>query len=118
MLLNASLRLGTNALVAGALRHYDRDAAQSFFENSVGQEVGQYIGDYLGHEVEGLLKKPAPTPLAVAAARDDKEQGGSQNVLIYQQRNENGEYVDQYGNPAPRMYASLESEPYSVIIAI
>ena len=78
MLLNASLRLGTNALVAGALRHYDRDAAQSFFENSVGQEVGQYIGDYLGHQVEGLLKKPAPTPLAVAAARDDKEQGGSQ----------------------------------------
>ena len=50
-LLDSSLRLGSNALVAGALTAYGRDAAESYIENSVGQEVGQFIG--------GVITTPA-----------------------------------------------------------
>jgi len=41
---SAALKLGTTALVSGALSHYDRNAAESYFDNSVGQEVGDFIG--------------------------------------------------------------------------
>ena len=117
-LLNGSLRLGTQLLVAGALRHYDKDAAQSYFENSVGQEVGTFIGDYIGRTVKPYL----PEAPRFNAVRD--QFGGSSgnatliggagddrlnNVLIYERRDQNGEYVDQYGNPAPKLYASLDT---------
>jgi len=73
-LYNASLRLSTNLLVAGALRHYDKGASQSYFENSVGQEVGQFIGDTIGRYLQANLF--APKPKAAATANAEQTAGG------------------------------------------
>jgi len=74
-LLNSSLRLGSQLLVAGALRHYDRDAAQSYFENAVGQEVGQFIGDYIGQTIRPYL--PEAPRINVALDNAGSKFGGS-----------------------------------------
>jgi len=45
---DGALRLGTDALVAGGLSLFDKAGAESYLENSVGQEVGQFIGQSAG----------------------------------------------------------------------
>ncbi len=136
-LLNGSLRLGTDLLVAGALKQYDKNAAKSYFDSSVGQEVGQFIGDYIGQKLAPYL--PKKTGLVFDPNRNtfvdqgtghayDKETGsfgsasstamqggGGSNatapmeenttVRVFQKDDSGGVYVDQYGNPAPLMYA-------------
>jgi hypothetical protein len=57
---NAVNKIGVNLLVAGALSHYGKDAAQSYAENAIGQEVGQYLGDMLGGSLKGLFGKNEP----------------------------------------------------------
>ena len=54
-LTNAGLRLGTAALVAGGLSRYDKQAAASYIENSVGQEVGSFIGGFAGGKLSSWL---------------------------------------------------------------
>src|SRR5262249_13466643 len=93
---NASLRLGTNLLVAGVLSRYDRDAALSFAENAIGQEVGQFIGDYVGQQIKSLLPDD---PFATRLAFDPNKNTfvDSRTGLAY---NENlGAFVDEKGNP-------------------
>src|SRR6266571_7089382 len=107
-LANTARHLATNLLVAGALRHYDKDASQSYFENSVGQEVGQFIGGMIVRGLRATLFAPKPKAAATAnaeqAAASPTQATDKENVRVFQ-RNANGEYVDQTGNPAPVMYA-------------
>jgi len=110
-LYNSALRLSTNLLVAGALRHYDKNAADAYFDNSVGQVVGQFIGDTIGQYLKPNVKEPEyariydPTKGAFVD-RQTKElvRLPSEDALVFQ-RDANGQYVDQTGNPAPVMYA-------------
>src|SRR5712692_5977375 len=92
LLENGTLRLGTNLLVAGALSHYDRDAAKSYFDNSVGQEVGQFIGNYLGLHVQSYF----------AGLASERQQERMRQEAA-------GVRLDQNGNPAPVRVASLTS---------
>jgi hypothetical protein len=93
-LTNAGLRLGTNLLVAGVLSRYDREAAQSYAENAIGQEVGQFIGDYVGKRVEALLPPRASVGLVFDPDRNTfvDENGRAYNEAI-------GAFVDGRGNP-------------------
>jgi hypothetical protein len=78
-LANTARHLATNLLVAGALRHYDKDASQSYFENSVGQEVGQFIGGMIVRGLRATLFAPKPK----AAATANAEQGaGRERVQV------------------------------------
>jgi LysM repeat protein len=86
---NAFNRLGTNLIVAGALSHFDRDAAQSYLENAIGQEAGQYIGDYLGQRAQSFF----------AAQLRERQRQEAQGVRL-----------DQNGNPTPVMLASLRPD--------
>lgn len=52
----AALKLGSNALVAGALSFYSKSAAETYFDNSVGNEV---IGGYIR---QTLPQKPTTEP--------------------------------------------------------
>ena len=54
-LANGALRLGTDALVAGALSLFDKSGAETYIENSVGQEVGQFLGQSAGSWVQSHL---------------------------------------------------------------
>jgi len=95
---NQSLRLGAELLVAGALRHYDKDAAQSYFENSVGQEAGTFIGDYIGQTIQPYLPEK-PTINVEANSQfggegDDILLGGAGDDLLHD------EYFE-YSNPNP-----------------
>jgi hypothetical protein len=63
---NAALRLGTSALVAGALSAYDKKAALSYFENSVGHEVGEFLGSSIQDALEPYLPKLTPVASGVA----------------------------------------------------
>jgi LysM repeat protein len=64
------IRNGTNLLVAGVLNHYDKDAAESYLENAIGNEVGQYIGQGLVGYAQRKGWLPEPTGIAYDAARD------------------------------------------------
>ncbi len=121
---NAARHLGASLFVAGALRHYDKDAAQSYFENSVGQEVGQYIGNSLGKKLDGTVFKDDSeelgrvyNPTLNAFINKDTGQiiplptsteGEATNTRVFQ-KDATGQYADQYGNPSPRLYASLDT---------
>ncbi|HLQ24809.1 MAG TPA: LysM peptidoglycan-binding domain-containing protein, partial [Acidiferrobacterales bacterium] len=107
-------------MVAGALKQYDKNAAKSYFDSSVGQEVGQFIGDYIGQKLQPYLSKQKglvfdpnrntfvdqETGLAY-----DKETGsfgsasGGSNVTGMQYDKNSGVEEDQNGNPAPIMLA-------------
>jgi LysM repeat protein len=79
-LTNMVNKLGVSLLVAGALSRADKDAAQSYMENAVGQEVGQYLAGQL----EGYLRNQG---FGTTEAR-------AQRVYDPNRR----EYVDQSGN--------------------
>jgi hypothetical protein len=49
------LRLGANLLVAGALSKYDKEGAQSYLENAIGQEAGQFIAGFVAGQVKEFL---------------------------------------------------------------
>ena len=85
---NGALRLATNAVVAGALSRFDKDAAESYFENAVGQEVGQFIGDSIGGYLKSTLFAPPNERPGRRVSEPDR----------------NGQIVDENGNPAPTMY--------------
>src|SRR5262249_11182145 len=93
-LTNAGLRLGSNLLVAGVLSRFDKDAAQSYAENAIGQEVGQFIGDYVGQQIKSKLP-----PLDGGLVFDPNKNTfvDPHTDLAY---NENlGAFVDEKGNP-------------------
>jgi YD repeat-containing protein len=106
-LTNAFNRLGANLLVGGVLSHYDKDAAQSYLENAVGQEAGQFIGGMIGQQIRPYL--PKEKGLVYDPARDtfiDQE-----TDLAYSK--ELGAFVDEKGNPV----AYVEREPAPVTLA-
>jgi len=51
-LTNASLRLGSEALVAGALSAYSKSDAEQYFDDSVGHEAGTLIGNALTNWIQ------------------------------------------------------------------
>jgi YD repeat-containing protein len=51
-LTNASLRLGSKALVAGALSAYSKNDAEQYLDDSIGQEVGTLIGNTIVGSIE------------------------------------------------------------------
>jgi LysM repeat protein len=96
---NAVNRLGVNLLVAGALSHYGKDAAQSYAENAIGQEVGQYLGDQLTRSFNGLFTPKVGTPAqrpATTAAPTTTAPTVADNYVM---RRDDGQSTDAYGNP-------------------
>jgi hypothetical protein len=87
---SVATRLGANLLVAGVLSKYDKEGAQSFLENAVGQEAGQFIGGRLTQglqpEGEGLVYDPEQDTFV------DRSRG-----LAYDE--ELGALVNKEGNP-------------------
>src|SRR5581483_8117689 len=63
----AALKVGTTALVAGALSHYDKNAAESYFDNNVGQEVGDFIGGGIRSWANQNLNQTSAVQMALAA---------------------------------------------------
>src|SRR5262249_2894185 len=110
---NGVLRLATNAVVAGALSRFDKDAAESYLENAIGQEVGQFIGDSIGGYLKDtIFTEPKldrtrfydPTKKAYVDKNGEAIHLPSADATVYQ-LDRNGQVVDQDGNPAPKMYA-------------
>ena len=64
---NTALRVGTQALVAGALSLYNKQTALSYLETSVGQEVGQFLGRTITNTLNPYL--PSRTPVASQAGQ-------------------------------------------------
>jgi YD repeat-containing protein len=108
-LINSSLQLGTQSLVAGALSAVDRNAAQSYFENSVGHEAGQFIGQTLAQPIQGYFgdltkrieaknatNQPAADASAKAAANAAPPPAGSGTGTVDQA---DGVVKDQNANP-------------------
>src|SRR5581483_356262 len=64
---SAALKVGTTTLVAGALGHYDKNAAESYFENNVGQEVGDFIGGGIRNWANQNVDQRSALQIALAA---------------------------------------------------
>jgi hypothetical protein len=105
--------LGSQSLVAGALSLVDKNAAQSYIENSVGQEAGQFIGQTLAQPVQGYFdnltqrieqKQAASQPAATTSAQDAANATAqAQSTAIGGQTTADqaeGVVKDQLGNPA------------------
>lgn len=114
---NAMNRTAVNAVVAGALSSFDKEAGKSYLINSVGTEVGQMIGGYLGSMLpsfESVASKDALKPRAqepkganALAATDDEDDMTSPSGRVLSSDG-NGGFVDANGNPVelPGMLAS------------
>jgi RES domain-containing protein/LysM repeat protein len=105
--------LGTDALVAGALSSYDKNAAKSYFENSIGQEAGQFIGQNIARPLrtyfDNLTADTAqpkaanqpPVGTSTSSAESTAMVGVTQNpsnaAPVYDQSQ--GVVADQNGNP-------------------
>jgi YD repeat-containing protein len=76
---NAALRVGTTALVAGALSHYDKNAAESYFDDNVGHEIGNFLKVNINNAAQGILPAYASpleqaswTSIGVSAQQQDE----------------------------------------------
>ena len=79
------LRLGTSALVAGALTGYSKSEAEDYFYNNIGQEVGHFIGKVITTAPSTLFpaaspSAPKPGAGAGSSAYGVGQQSGSTNA--------------------------------------
>jgi LysM repeat protein len=108
-LANAGRRLGANLLVAGALSRADKDAAQGYMENAIGQEAGQFIAGYVGKSLQGVFSKEPGAGVQRVYDPNKRayvDQNGNAVVLPAQVADRylgaagvGGESRDTYGNP-------------------
>ena len=103
-LVNGSLRLGTNTLVAGALSLVDKDGAASYLENSVGQEVGQFIGQ----QASDVLSRYLPT-----ADKGSRVFDPTKNAFV---NRSNGQVVQLPSEAARELKASAVSTQLAPIV--
>jgi hypothetical protein len=106
---NAVNKIGVNLLVAGALSHYGKDAAQSYAENAIGQEVGQYLGDQITRSFNGVFSPKTGTAAQRPAATANANANANANAKVsasttppadnYVMRRDDGQNTDAYGNP-------------------
>lgn len=105
---NAGRRLGANLLVAGALSHYDKTAAQGYMENAIGQEAGQFIATQVGKSLGGLFSNPedqGPQRVYDPNKRAFVDRSGNEAVIptvadnYLSSTQSDGERRNAYGNP-------------------
>jgi YD repeat-containing protein len=116
---NASLSLGTSAIVAGALSHYDKNAAESYIDNAIGQVVGSFFKPEIETGVGKLFEASATPSAAISAdaaatASTTAPQASSSSVVGYD--DSDNVAVDANGNavgPTARAAAGTTSADLS-----